>query len=151
MPLSLGVSVSIHLSACISLASIEQIFMKSYWNVTKIQNCAKSEKNIRHFTWWPRYVCTVDSNMKYFWHNSSVEGTNSCVVKVTLSSCILLAVACGSAIKGKHIVAFSWQHFQYFYIQWHVVQQYTTCCVPTATVITWTCHNIILYIHCLSC
>ena len=82
------------------------------------------EKRIRHFTWRPRYICTVDSNMKYFLAQQQCRGnqllcfqghtqqlyivssgmwlsnkrkTHCCIFKATLSV-FLYPVTCSSTI-----------------------------------------------------
>lgn len=137
--------LSVHPSFCIYQVGLlwtdfHEILLKYHKNPI----CAKSENRIRHFTWRPRYVGTVDSNMKYFlaqrqyrgnqllrfqgltqqlyivssgmWLSSESE-THCCIFMATLSM-LLYPVTCSSTIHNTRLWTYSW---------WPWVQRHLDC------------------------
>ena len=41
------------------------------------------------------------------------------------------------------------KHYLVYVITWEKLKMH--CCISSATVVTGTCHNVVLYIHCLFC
>jgi hypothetical protein len=124
-------------------------------SVNKIQIWLKSDKNIGRFIWTPQYGYIFHSITKYFIVRQQCEGSHCWASMETLNSFILLAAACDSATQSERIVAFQWQHFQYFCVvesdMCSSTINRTQCCLSMATTITRTRHNVALYVHCHSC